>query len=48
MSAVRSRKPRPEVWTVSSDDTIELAEITDGAVREMGGGAAMTGFRSCR
>jgi hypothetical protein len=32
---VRSRKPRPEVWTLSKDETIELVETTDGTLRKM-------------
>src|ERR1700744_1519955 len=34
-SAVRSRKPRPRVCTVSNDETIEPAETVDALVREM-------------
>ena len=34
-SAVRSTKPRPDVCTVSSDDTMVLALTVDGAVREI-------------
>src|ERR1700728_1362531 len=34
-SAVRSTKPRPDVCTLSNDDTTELAETFDVALREM-------------
>ena len=33
-SAVRSVKPAPDVSTVSSEDTMEVAVTAEGAVRE--------------
>src|SRR6202022_1828170 len=35
ISAVRSVKPRPDVCTVSSEDTIVVARTVEGAVREI-------------
>ena len=34
-SAVRSTKPAPDVWTVSSDVTSASAVTAEGALREM-------------
>jgi hypothetical protein len=33
ISEVISTKPAPDVWTVSSDDTMVFAETDDGALR---------------
>src|SRR5690349_12379407 len=40
-SSARSTKPRPDVCTISNDDTTEPAETFDGASREIEEDAAM-------
>ena len=48
ISAVRSTKPAPGVWTVRSDDTMVLALTVDGAERESDLGEVIKISLDCR